>query len=157
MIGSGTFDELSTSGVDFSTLLKREEEKKEKTYDSPHPHDHHHNTLRQHSVTSSTHSGDHHHTTLRQHSVTSSSHSRTKLDSISSHHSVNEKGSLMSLASIGTEFEVKFSIASDKVLFFNRKRIEIFIPRLSRFGGYRDRPGVRLSVHPSIDAFLYTP
>ena len=107
MIGSGTFDELSTSGIDFSSLLKREEEeKKAKTYDSPHPHDHPHNPLRQHSVTSSTHSGDHQHNLLRQHSTTSTSHSRTKLDSISSHHSLNEKGSLMSLASIGTEFEV---------------------------------------------------
>lgn len=97
MIGSGTFDQLSTSGVDFSSLLKRDDDEKEKakTYDtphphSPHPHEHHHNPLRQHSVTHSTHSA----------------HSRTKLDSVSSHHSVNEKGSVMSLASIGTEFEV---------------------------------------------------
>ena len=96
MIGSGTFDELSTSGVDFSSLLKRDDEEKEqpKTYDTPHPHsprphEQHHNPLRQIS-THSAHSG----------------HSKTRLDSVSSYHSVTDKGSMMSLASIGTEFEV---------------------------------------------------
>lgn len=96
MIGSGTFDELSTSGVDFSTLLKRDEEEKEqpKTYDTPHPQ--------------SPRPQDFHHHPLRQHSTISaiSAHSRTRLDSASSYHSLNEKGSVMSLVSIGTEFEV---------------------------------------------------
>ena len=93
MIGSGTFDELSTSGVDFSTLLKRDDEEKEKpkTYDTPHPH-----SPRPH---------EHLHNPLRQIS-TNSAHSKTRLDSVSSYHSVTEKGSMMSLASIGTEFEV---------------------------------------------------
>ncbi|KAK3605631.1 hypothetical protein CHS0354_027297 [Potamilus streckersoni] len=78
MIGKGTFDELSTSGVDFSSLLKRDKEEEEKKEVDP---------MKQHSNIN-----------LRRR--LDSTRSGREL-------SAHEVGSKMSLASIGTEFEAE--------------------------------------------------
>ncbi|KAL3847448.1 hypothetical protein ACJMK2_018354 [Sinanodonta woodiana] len=78
MIGKGTFDELSTSGVDFSSLLKRDKEEEEKKEVD---------LMKQHSNMN-----------LRRRLDSTRSGREV---------SPHEVGSKMSLASIGTEFEAE--------------------------------------------------
>ena len=110
MIGKGTFMELSKSGIDFSSLLKHNEED-----ESPATPSQLHSIQRSMSndqqtkshdsqgQLNSTHSKSHEH--LNGHK-TELRH-RARVDSCS-RHSMHESmaGSMMSLASIGTEFEV---------------------------------------------------
>jgi len=117
MIGKGTFQELSKSGVDFSSLLKHEEEDQDKTpctvvpATRPHPvqrstsHDVHKH--RSHDLNSKSHdlySKSHDH--LERH-LSSETAARLRLDSrsmTSLHDSV--AGSMMSINDVGIEFEV---------------------------------------------------
>ncbi|XP_060582248.1 ATP-binding cassette sub-family C member 4-like isoform X3 [Ruditapes philippinarum] len=101
MIGKGTFQELSTSGIDFSSLLKHEEEEEEPPPDLYESFDPHQSQSRLHGL----HSKSHEHVNGYLHNL----RKRTRVDSSCSHHSVNDsvKGSMMSLASIGTEFEAE--------------------------------------------------
>ncbi|XP_053404593.1 ATP-binding cassette sub-family C member 4-like isoform X3 [Mercenaria mercenaria] len=100
MIGKGTFQELSKSGVDFSSLLKHDEEEEQPPdmYESHDPH-------QSHSRTRDLHSKSHEHINGHLHNL----RQRVRVDSSCSHHSVTDsiQGSMMSLTSIGTEFEAE--------------------------------------------------
>lgn len=127
MTGKGTFQELSKSGVDFSSLLKHEEE--EEKLHSPTSSGSH---VIQRSVSHDPQSRLHDHSRLKN---MSKSHEhinghcpelrhRVHHDSTCSSHSVHASaaGSMMSLTSIGTEFEVPGLI----YLIF---KIELYIKR----------------------------
>lgn len=114
MIGKGTFQELSRSGIDFSSLLKHDDEEEEAPSNPGIPHS------VQRSVSHDPHmkSQDHQlrlnplHSKSYEHvngHMASELRHRARVDSSCSRHSVHDSaaGSMLSLASIGTNFEVR--------------------------------------------------
>ena len=95
-LGKGTFEEMSKSGIDFSSLLKRDKEEEEEEVLSDDSS--HHASHSTHHASHPTHHSSHHHL-HRQ--ISHQSH-RERLDS-----EARGIGSQFSLCSIGTEFEVQ--------------------------------------------------
>ncbi|WAR27448.1 MRP4-like protein [Mya arenaria] len=116
MIGKGTFQELSKSGIDFSSLLKHDEEEPQKIRSDPglghihalqrsFSHDPQNRSHVIHSVSHDLHSKSQ--DQVNGH-VTADNLKRVRLDSCS-RHSLHDslRGSVMSLDSIGAEFDAE--------------------------------------------------